>query len=422
MRSTLRRLLALAAVLSVALVPLAGATAAQEDDVPHVLVFSATYGFRHPSILTGNLTLAELAAARGAFTVEFSENPADIRADKLADVDLVLFNSTTGRTPLLPQQREDFERWLSCGGGYVGVHASADMNYAWPAYAELVGAQFQAHPHNATDGDVRLVVEDDEHPANADWRGEGSFDHSDEYYRWRRDPRGTQDVNVLLSIDESTVRPGIQEGAVPYVERQPAAWTKTFRGGGRVFYTNLGHNDATWADARFRSSLVEGIGWVAGVRAEPSCLDGATEPVDAPVSFRTPDEQGGEPGEACTPPPGATTLTEAGERSAHAAQRVPVYLGVGRVDRVLDLSASGTRTADVEVTLTWPNRADDHDLVVTSPQGFAGSDALQPVAEPVETVRITGARHCDLLQIDLYNHLAVTGGQLTLDIAVEPSR
>ena len=32
-------------------------------------------------------------------------------------------------------------------------------------------------------------------------------------------------------------------------------------GAGRLFYTNLGHNDATWKDAKFHEHLLAGIKW-----------------------------------------------------------------------------------------------------------------------------------------------------------------
>lgn len=175
--------------LAVALLPASVASA--QDDPPHVLVFGGTYGFHHSSIEYGSAVIAELARS-GEFTVEFTVNPADINAAKLAQADLVLFNSTTGRTPLSQQQRDEFAQWIGCGGGFIGVHASADNNYGWPLYAELVGAQFEAHPQMAGDPPVRLLVEDSGHPINAAWEGRVSFEIQDELYRWRRDPCGTR--------------------------------------------------------------------------------------------------------------------------------------------------------------------------------------------------------------------------------------
>jgi type 1 glutamine amidotransferase len=413
----------LAAVCALAIVcaALPAAVVGAQADPPHVLVFSGTYGFRHSSIAYGNAVLAQLAAETGDYTVEFSENPADISAAKLATVDLVLFNSTTARIPLSAQQRDDFEQWLGCGGGFIGVHAAADNNYGWPVYAELVGAQFQAHPQNANDPPARLLVEDQQHPATAPWHGQDSFMLRDELYRWRRDPRGTQDVNVLLSLDETSLRDGIQDGALPYVHHQPLAWTKTFRGAGRVFYTNLGHNESTWDLPQFRESLVAGIGWVGGVRPDAGCLSGGGSLTSGEPSFRYPDEASTAPGRRCAGVEGAGVLRAGSTTLDVGPPRAPLYFTPTRLDLVLDLSNMRAKTADVTSTLSWSTPTDDYDLAITSPEGFAGSDRVQPAA-PASESDVVGLRHCDLLQIDVYNHAALSGTDLRLRLEVATGR
>jgi type 1 glutamine amidotransferase len=395
----------------------AGVATAQADR-PHVLVFSTTYGFHHSSIEYGNTVLAELAAQSGDFTVEFSQSPADISAAKLATADLVLFNSTTGRLPLAQQQRDEFEQWLECGGGFMGVHASADHNYAWPLYAELVGAQFEAHPQMATDPPVRMVVEDQAHPVNAPWGGASSFNIQDELYRWRRDPRGTQDVNVLLSLDETTVREGIQAGALPYVHRQPIAWTKTFRGAGRVYYTNLGHNESTWDRPEFRGSLVAGVKWVAGVRPDAACLGAGGSLSTGQPSFRYPDQPRVSPRRPCPAIAGTRVLRAGSTNLPITAPTAPLYFGATRMDMVLDLSDRRAKTADLTSTLSWLTPTDDYDLAITSPAGFGGAGEAQPLAPASEASVVRGLRHCDLLQIDVYNHNAVSGLGLRLQLDV----
>jgi type 1 glutamine amidotransferase len=399
-----------------ALLP-AGVAAAQEDP-PHVLVFSGTYGFHHSSIEYGNAVLARLAAETGAFTVEFSVNPADISAAKLAQADLVLFNSTTGRTPLSQQQRDEFERWLGCGGGFMGVHASADNNYGWPLYAELVGAQFEAHPHFANDPPVRMLVEDQDHPITAAWHGQDSFLIQDELYRWRRDLRGTQDVNVLLALDETTVRPGIQESALPYVHHQPIAWTKTFRGASRVYYTNLGHNESTWDLETFQRSLVAGIEWVGGVRPDEACLAAGGSHTTGTPSFRHPDEPRVSPSRRCPAVAGASVLRAGSTSLAVTAPAAPLYFGPTRLNMVVDLSDRRARTAELQSTLSWLTPTDDYDLAITTPAGFGGSDRVQPAAPPAESDRISGLRHCDLIHVDVYNHAAASGLGLRLQLDV----
>jgi type 1 glutamine amidotransferase len=43
----------------------------------------------------------------------------------------------------------------------------------------------------------------------------------------------------------------------------PIAWSRAY-GGGRSFYTGLGHTDASWADPEFLAHVAGGITWAAG--------------------------------------------------------------------------------------------------------------------------------------------------------------
>lgn len=253
-----------------------------QRDLPRVLVYSGWQGFEHLSIPKGEQTIAELSDERRAFTTTFTDNAAYLRPDVLRDIDVVVWNNTTGSIPWTAEQKQLFIRWMECGGAAVGIHSAADANYDWPEYGEMLGAQFQGHPHVGywpIVGEARLLVEDQTHPATEPWHGMDSVRLADEYYRFRADPRGTQDVNVLLSLDEQTVYPWIRLGLpVPtfggsYVPHQPLAWTKTFRGHGRVFYTNLGHNPSTFDRGDVRRHLRNGIEWAAGGRVDRACLD-----------------------------------------------------------------------------------------------------------------------------------------------------
>lgn len=409
----MRKLLTTAIALLVAL-PIGGSASAAET--PHVLVFSGTYGFRHSSITKGNQVLLELAGSTGAFTVEFSENPQDLSAAKLRDVDVLLLNSTTGRVPLTAQQRTELTRFWGCGGGFVGIHAAADANYGWAEYSELVGAQFDSHPHGAGSGQVRLLVENGEHAVNAAYAGKTDWLHQDEYYRWQRDVRGTQDVVPLLAIDEKTVASGIQTGPTPYAARQPVSWVKTFRGEGRVYYNNLGHNEATWDRAEFRQSLVDGIRWTGAVPLRQGCLTG-TSPLPSPPLPPVPDPES--PIEPCALQAGDIRLTYAGESVTPATPQGPVYFGKTVRRYVLDLSGGTKHTADLGIGLSWELRAEDYDLDITTPWGFGGSDAVQPAAKPYESASLERVPHCTRFLVGVYNHHAATGRGLRLTINVD---
>jgi type 1 glutamine amidotransferase len=259
----------------------------------HVLVFSGTYGFRHGQIPKMVDTVEALAASSGAFTVEHTEDASVFTASLYDRIDAIFFLQVTGSPPLSQNQKDRLLSFIGCGAAFIGVHASADSGDGWPEYTEMLGARFQAHPHQGRDAQggalVGLIseasfnIEDDTHPATEPWRGRGSFAFDDEIYRYRSDPRNVPGLNVLVSIDANThywpLSPvpnpfryaGQFDPWLGYDDDEPVAWTKT-HGNGRVFYTNFGHNPSTWDDADFRAHLLGGIEWATSARADPGCV------------------------------------------------------------------------------------------------------------------------------------------------------
>lgn len=257
-----------------------GAALPQERSRPHVLIYEGNHGFEHVARHEANRVMARLAQESGDFSFEITDQATFLRDDRLAAVDMVMFNNNVGNMPVDQAQKDALEDYLLAGGGAGGIHSATDANYDWAEYGELFGARFDGHPHMGYMpewGKARLVVEDEGSAITSGWHaaprgadGRRSFQWADEYYRWRpedidvlRDPGS--DVNVLLSLDTKTVHPGTQRGFNPYgpyrVEFQPVAWTKMFRGAGRVFYTNMGHNGFAWAHPEFRTMALEGIRW-----------------------------------------------------------------------------------------------------------------------------------------------------------------
>src|SRR5688572_10339697 len=115
------------------------AASAFAADLPRILVFSKTAGYRHSSIPFGHEALDKLGARHG-FVADHSESSADFTEANLARYRAVVFLNTTGNV-LNPTQQNAFERYVQVGGGFVGIHAAADTEYAWPWYDQLMGAQ-----------------------------------------------------------------------------------------------------------------------------------------------------------------------------------------------------------------------------------------------------------------------------------------
>ena len=171
----------------------------------------------------------------------------EIDTGHLARYDVVLFANTSGELPLGDQQKRSLLDYVSAGGGFVGTHSAADTFYTWPDYGALLGAVFKEHPWTQ---EATVTVEDQGHPVT---QGLGSsFRMMEEFYTFREEPRSH--AHVLLSLDAASV------GATG---DYPLAWCSRY-GAGRVFYTALGHFDATWEDPRFQQLLAHGLLWAAG--------------------------------------------------------------------------------------------------------------------------------------------------------------
>ena len=412
-------------------------SAAAVDDVPTVLVWGGSYGFRHTSITQGERAFVQLGQETGKFNAIVTENPADLNPVLLGQVDALAWISSTGKPPFTDLQRDAIIRFAACGGGTLAFHAAADSNYGWAQYAELLGAQFDSHPKGAGSGAARMLVEDNTHPITAGWAGKTDFLLDDEYYRWRGAqgfpnvslPRDLPDTHVLLSLDESTVSTNIQNGPTRYEHHQPIAWTKTFRGGGRVYYNNMGHSDGTWGEAPFRTSLVNGVSWVTEKQLDSACFTG-TAPLPAPQ--QPPVAEAETVGIPCTMPnAGARSgftwqssgpikrLTEAGDALKLPAAGLPGNLAWGAQFYVLDLTQSRAAKADVTVTLSIPVPTDDYDLSVTTPWGWYGSQ--KPQGATTEAVTIRNAPHCAILQTYGDNLYAVSGQAPSLSVQVTPA-
>jgi type 1 glutamine amidotransferase len=214
------------------------------SSTPRLLVCTRTTDYRHDSIP------AAVAAVRafGAYEVDATEDPADLEAplDRYA---AVVFLSTSGEV-LTAAGRQRLAAYVEAGGGFVGVHAAACTEYAWPYYGELLGARFARHPAQQPG---RALVEDRDHPATRHLPAVWEF--TDEWYDFRTNPRGS--VRVLVTADESSYAGGGM-GA-----DHPLAWCRE-QGEGRSFYTALGHATEAYADPGFRAHLRGGIDWAAG--------------------------------------------------------------------------------------------------------------------------------------------------------------
>ena len=230
------------------------ATALPADAAPvtRVLVFSKTAGFRHSSIPNGIAAIQQLGAANG-FTVTATEDAGQFTTGNLAQYQVVVWLSTTGDV-LNAAQQTAFQSYIAGGRGYVGIHAAADTEYDWPWYGGLVGAYFQSHPANQQ---ATVRVEDRNASTNhlpANWV------RTDEWYNYRTNPR--PNVRVLMNLDEGSYSGGTMGD-------HPITWCQNY-GGGRAWYTGLGHTEQSYTDSNFTRMLLGGI-QIAGGAVAADC-------------------------------------------------------------------------------------------------------------------------------------------------------
>jgi type 1 glutamine amidotransferase len=212
-----------------------------------VLIFSKTAGFRHTSIPNGIAAIVQLGRSNG-FTVTTTEDSGQFTEQNLAQYQAVIWLSTTGNV-LSDAQRVAFEAHIAAGGGYVGIHAAADTGYDWPWYGGLVGSYFDSHPEIQ-----QASVNVDDRATAATAHLGNPWIRSDEWYNFRTNPRTA--VKVLLSLNEKSYTGGTMGD-------HPIAWCQNY-GGGRAFYTGLGHTEASYSETDFTTFLLGGISIAAG--------------------------------------------------------------------------------------------------------------------------------------------------------------
>ncbi|HEY1952089.1 MAG TPA: ThuA domain-containing protein [Gemmatimonadaceae bacterium] len=241
----MHRLASLAFLLALVCIP----TSARAQD-SRVLVFSKTAGFRHSSIGVGLAAIRKLGQENG-FAVDATEDATAFTAKNLARYRAVVFLNTTGDV-LDAGQQDNFERYIQAGGGWVGVHSATDTEYDWPWYGRLAGAWFNGHPNNPNVRKATYRILDKSHPSTAGFPD--TWEREDEFYNFKSiDPT----IHVLIDIDEKTYQGGTNG------DHHPMSWYHDFDGG-RAWYTNMGHTEATYSDSLFLRHLLGGLRYAMG--------------------------------------------------------------------------------------------------------------------------------------------------------------
>lgn len=221
-----------------------------------ILVYSGSTGFRHDSIPTAVDALKKIGAQAG-YTVDATEDPEVFSADKLKDYKVLILVSTT-TDPKKPESEwftgsrlDALKGFLAAGKGVIGLHAAADSHYNTGWYGQMIGGYFDHHPKGTPQATVTVV--DPKHPATA--KLPKTAQRVDEWYYYKDlDPT----LHVLITVDPKSIGSG-----EPDVNANAIVWYHAF-GGGRVFYSGLGHTNESYGEPYIVDLLTGAIAYAAG--------------------------------------------------------------------------------------------------------------------------------------------------------------
>jgi len=222
-----------------------------------------------------------LGEKTGAFKTTVSDDPRLLLPDRLAQFDALVMNNIHERDPFLPEDfgkrtkvqkeaakkfdqavKQSILEFVKSGKGVVGTHAATAALQNWPEYGEMMGGYYGGHIFE----DVTVKIEDPDHPVNAAFKGK-PWTLNDEVYIFR-EPYLREKLHVLQSLDLSQMKDPGKRPDKDYA----VSWVRKY-GDGRVFYTTLGHCEATHWNPLFLRHLLAGIQFALGdlpPSAEPS--------------------------------------------------------------------------------------------------------------------------------------------------------
>jgi uncharacterized protein len=247
-RSTLGSIAVLGLCMSAAVASAAGKA--------RVLIYSGSTGYRHDSIPAA-VEAVKAISTKAGYTFDATEDPEVFTAEKLKAYKAIVFVSTS-TDPKKPEsewfvgaKRDALQGFLKDGKGVLALHAAGDSHYHWPWYGKMIGGYFERHPKGTPKGVVTVV--DRKHPATA--KLPKTLERNDEWYYYKDfDPT----LHVLITVDPATIGDG-----QPDVNPNPLVWYHAY-GGGRVFYSGLGHSSESYSEPYLVTLISGGLKYAVG--------------------------------------------------------------------------------------------------------------------------------------------------------------
>jgi type 1 glutamine amidotransferase len=216
----------------------------------------STAGYQHESLSHALSTIEEMGLRAGLYDTLIRTDPQLVTSGEIAaatgtltfyknlqDFDTVVL-LTAGEPRLTAQQKSDLLSFVRNGKGLVAIHSAIGSFRGWPEFADMIGGRNEEHSVATEDWDVTVL--DMANPLMSllpkSFRSHDNF--SPVVLR-----RGAR---VLAQSGDGT----------------PIVWTRGY-GKGRVFASQIGHEDAVWDRRDVQHLYLEGIRWAIG-HAAPS--------------------------------------------------------------------------------------------------------------------------------------------------------
>lgn len=235
-----------------------------------ILHYTETSGFDH-NTRSNSLAMFQAIGAVNNFTVDNDNDGSSFNSlSNLQQYSVVVFSNTSGNNILNVTQRNNFEAYMNNGGAYLGIHAASDTyrhstangsnTGTWDWYAEMAGASVQESPNHVNGTPLYAMHKIGTHVTTESLPD--PWMKNEEYYYWESGYYNSENIAVLEV--EQTIGPNLLVNS--YDSIRPMAWYKTLPGGGRSFYTALGHDNSNYtSDLTFQHFIRNAILWCAGI-------------------------------------------------------------------------------------------------------------------------------------------------------------
>lgn len=210
-----------------------------------IFILTETKGYRHESIEAG-LAMFNKRADDWRVEISHAEESAVMKEQDIKEYDIIVLLNSTGNI-FTEEEQALLEEYLAAGGAILGIHAAADAEYDWPWYGQMLGGWFRSHPEIQ---EAKCLVADGNHPVATGLPA--VWERTDEWYNFKH---LSHDNKVILLLDESTYSGGI------HGDYHPISWCREW-GGGRIFYTGMGHTAETYSEPLFQTHIQNAIQWL----------------------------------------------------------------------------------------------------------------------------------------------------------------